>query len=141
MHHFSDPIELLKEDALNAIAGVKTNPSLPVIVKTAERELTPPAPPSYSFPVGYHDLYPDISINSQLNRFYGGVGGDSMLTEIRAGVAGESDKVEVVQAQESLASAELDVINSIFARNVAKHNLARSIASAADSLQELLSLR
>ena len=64
-----------------------------------------------------------------------------MLTEIRAGVAGESDKVEVVQAQESLASAELDVINSIFARNVAKHNLARSIASAADSLQELLSLR
>jgi hypothetical protein len=91
--------------------------------------------------VGYHDLYPDISINSQLNRFYGWVGGDSMLTEIRAGVAGESDKVEVVQAQESLASAELDVINSIFARNVAKHNLARSIASAADSLQELLSLR
>jgi outer membrane protein TolC len=55
--------------------------------------------------------------------------------------AGVTDNVEVVQAQESLTSAELDVINSVFAHNVAKLSLARSIASAADSLQQFLSLR
>ena len=52
--------------------------------------------------------------------------------------AGVTDNVEVVQAQEFLTSAELDVINSVFAHNVAKLSLARSIASAADSLQQFL---
>ncbi len=55
--------------------------------------------------------------------------------------AGVTDNVEVVQAQESLTSAELDVINSVFAHNVAKLSLARSVASAADSLQQFLSLQ
>jgi outer membrane protein TolC len=55
--------------------------------------------------------------------------------------AGVTDNVEVVQAQESLTSAELDVINSVFAHNVAKLSLARSIASAADSLQQFLSVQ
>ena len=55
--------------------------------------------------------------------------------------AGVTDNVEVVQAQESLTSAELDVINSVFAHNVAKLSLARSIASAADGLQQFLSLQ
>jgi outer membrane protein TolC len=55
--------------------------------------------------------------------------------------AGVTDNVEVVQAQEFLTSAELDVINSVFAHNVAKLSLARSIASAADSLQQFLSLQ
>ena len=55
--------------------------------------------------------------------------------------AGVTDNVEVVQAQESLASAELDAINSVFAHNVAKLSLARSIASAADSLQQFLSFQ
>ena len=55
--------------------------------------------------------------------------------------AGVTDNVEVVQAQESLTSAELDVINSVFAHNVAKLSLARSIASAADNLQLFLSLQ
>ena len=44
-----------------------------------------------SFPVGYHELHPDISVNFQLNRFYGWVGDDSMLTEMRATVTGVSD--------------------------------------------------
>jgi hypothetical protein len=44
-----------------------------------------------SFPVGYHDLHPDISINFQLNRFYGRVGDDSMLTEMREAAAGVHD--------------------------------------------------
>jgi hypothetical protein len=42
-----------------------------------------PARPASSFPVGYHDLHPDVSLNFQLNRFYGWVGDDSMLTEMR----------------------------------------------------------
>ena len=55
----------------------------------------PSASPAISFPVGYHDLHPDISVNFQLNRFYGWVGDDSMLTEMReravAGVQRLSD--------------------------------------------------
>jgi outer membrane protein TolC len=55
--------------------------------------------------------------------------------------AGITDNVEVVQAQESLTSAELDVINSVFAHNLAKLSVARSIASASDNLQDFLSLQ
>ena len=55
--------------------------------------------------------------------------------------AGVTDNVEVVQAQESLTSADLDSINSVFAHNVAKLSLARAIASAADNLQQFLSLQ
>jgi alpha-beta hydrolase superfamily lysophospholipase len=51
---------------------------------------TVPARPVISFPVGYHDLHPDISINFQLNRFYGWVGDNSMLTEMREAAAGLS---------------------------------------------------
>jgi outer membrane protein TolC len=55
--------------------------------------------------------------------------------------AGVTDNVEVVQAQESLTSAELDLINSVFAHNVGKLSLARSIATAADHLQQFLSFQ
>jgi len=55
--------------------------------------------------------------------------------------AGVTDNVEVVQAQESLTSAELDTINSVFAHNLAKLSLARAIASAADNLQQFLNLQ
>jgi outer membrane protein TolC len=55
--------------------------------------------------------------------------------------AGVTDNVEVVQAQESLTSAQLDQINSVFAHNIAKLSLARAIASAADNLQQFLNLQ
>ena len=55
--------------------------------------------------------------------------------------AGVTDNVEVVQAQESLSSAELDQINSVFAHNVAKLSLARATATAADDLQQFLNLQ
>lgn len=55
--------------------------------------------------------------------------------------AGVTDNVEVVQAQESLSSAELDQINSVFAHNLAKLALARAIASAADNLQQFLNFQ
>ena len=45
--------------------------------------------------------------------------------------AGVSNNVDVVQSQESVAGAQLDYINSVFAHNVAKLALARAIGSAA----------
>lgn len=53
---------------------------------------------------------------------------------------GVSDNVEVVQAQQAVASAQLDLINSILAHNVAKLTLARAIGNAADSLPDYLKL-
>ena len=76
---------------MNDANEVKANPNPVVIGKTTARELTAATAPSFSFPIGYYELHPDISINFQLNRFYGWVGDDSMLTEMReatAGVAG-----------------------------------------------------
>jgi outer membrane protein TolC len=53
-------------------------------------------------------------------------------------VAGVADNVAVVQSQESVASAELDYINSIFAHNVAKLSLARAIGRAGNNLPQFL---
>lgn len=53
---------------------------------------------------------------------------------------GVSDSVEVVQAQESVATAELDYINSVFAHNIGKLNLARATGQAAEKLAEFLKL-
>jgi outer membrane protein TolC len=53
--------------------------------------------------------------------------------------AGVTDSVEVVQAQESVTSAKLDFINSVFAHNAAKLTLARAMGRAADNLPRFLS--
>jgi outer membrane protein TolC len=55
--------------------------------------------------------------------------------------AGITDSVEVSQAQSSVASAELDYINSVFAHNVAKLSLARAAGGSAESLQRYLKLQ
>jgi outer membrane protein TolC len=55
--------------------------------------------------------------------------------------AGVTDNVEVVQSQESVAGAELDYINSVFAHNVAKLSLARAVGQAADNLAQFLQTR
>ena len=67
---------------MNPMTEVKTNSNAAPV--TSEN-------PAISFPVGYHQLHPDISINFQLNRFYGWVGDDSMLTEMREALAGVKD--------------------------------------------------
>ncbi|HEY6348774.1 MAG TPA: TolC family protein [Candidatus Angelobacter sp.] len=54
--------------------------------------------------------------------------------------AGVTDSVEVVQAQASLAAADLDYINSVFAHNLAKLSLARATGNAADHLAEFLKI-
>ena len=53
--------------------------------------------------------------------------------------AGVADSVELVQSQEALAGAELDYINSVFAHNLAKLSLARSMGGAAENLPKFLS--
>jgi outer membrane protein TolC len=53
--------------------------------------------------------------------------------------AGITDPVEVVQAQESVATADLDYISSLFAHNLAKLTLARAIGHAEENLRQFLS--
>jgi outer membrane protein TolC len=53
---------------------------------------------------------------------------------------GVTDSVEVVQSQEALANADLDYINSVFANNLAKLSLARAVGSAADNLEQFITL-
>jgi outer membrane protein TolC len=52
--------------------------------------------------------------------------------------AGVINTVEVVQAQQTVASAQLDLIDSVFAHNLAKLNLARVLGHAAEQLPSLL---
>jgi outer membrane protein TolC len=55
--------------------------------------------------------------------------------------AGVSDNLEVVQSQESVAAADLDYINSVFAHNLAKISLARAIGRTADKLPQFVKLQ
>jgi outer membrane protein TolC len=55
--------------------------------------------------------------------------------------AGVSNNTELVQSQETMASAELDYINSVFAHNVAKLSLARAMGRAADNLSQFLQMQ
>ena len=36
-----------------------------------------------TFPISYHDLHPDVSMNFQMNRWFGWVGEPEMLEEMR----------------------------------------------------------
>jgi outer membrane protein TolC len=63
-----------------------------------------------------------------------------MLTRQRFD-AGITDSVEVSQAQSSVASAELDYINSVFAHNVAKLSLARAAGGSVETLPRYLKLQ
>lgn len=55
--------------------------------------------------------------------------------------AGVADTVEVVQAQEQVAAAELDYITSLYAHNLAKASVARSMGQADQSIQQFLERR
>ena len=52
-----------------------------------------------------------------------------------------STNVDVVQSQESVSSAQLDYIDSIFAHNLAKLSLARALGGAADKLAQFLNVQ
>jgi len=55
--------------------------------------------------------------------------------------AGITDSLEVVRAQESVATADLDYINSVFAHNLAKLAFARAVGRAATDLERFLVVR
>ena len=52
--------------------------------------------------------------------------------------AGVINTLEVVQAQQTVASGQLDLIDSVFAHNLAKLSLARALGHAADQIPSLL---
>jgi outer membrane protein TolC len=52
--------------------------------------------------------------------------------------AGVVNTLEVVQAQQTVSSAQLDLIDSVFAHNLAKLSLARAVGHAADQIPSLL---
>jgi outer membrane protein TolC len=52
--------------------------------------------------------------------------------------AGVVNTLEVVQAQQTVASAQLDLIDSVFTHNLAKLNLARALGHASEELPKLL---
>jgi len=52
--------------------------------------------------------------------------------------AGVINTVEVVQAQQTVSGAQLDLINSIFAHNLAKLTLARDLGHASEQLPRIL---
>jgi len=54
---------------------------------------------------------------------------------------GVSTNADVVQSQESVSSAQLDYIDSIFAHNLAKLSLARALGGAADKLTQFLNVQ
>jgi outer membrane protein TolC len=55
--------------------------------------------------------------------------------------AGVSQNVDVVQSQESVASTNLDYINSVFAHNLAKLSLARALGDPLDKIAQFLSVQ
>jgi outer membrane protein TolC len=61
------------------------------------------------------------------------------LTQARDRFAsGVADTVEVIQAQESVATANNDYINAVYSHNLAKVTLARAIGQAEQSVQQFL---
>jgi outer membrane protein TolC len=55
--------------------------------------------------------------------------------------AGISDNIAVVQAQDAVAGAQLDYINSVFAHNLVKLSLARAVGRAAENWQQFVAVK
>jgi outer membrane protein TolC len=55
--------------------------------------------------------------------------------------AGVSDNIEVVQAQESVATANDSLISSLYSHNVSKVNLARALGAAEQGIQRLVEVK
>src|SRR5579863_2417930 len=55
--------------------------------------------------------------------------------------AGVTDNIEVVQAQESVATANDNLIGALYAHNLAKVNLARALGGAEQGIQKLMEVK
>jgi hypothetical protein len=56
----------------------------PIQAATIANDPSRAVSPSFSFPIGYYEFHPNVSINSQLSRFFGWVGDDSALRDQNA---------------------------------------------------------
>lgn len=72
---------------------------------------------------------------AQSNR---GLAAESLTQARDRFAAGVADTLEVVQAQETVAAAELDYISSLYAHNLAKASLARAIGQADQNIKQFL---
>ena len=55
--------------------------------------------------------------------------------------AGVNDNIEVIQAQESVASANDSVISALYAHNLGKVSLARALGGAEQGIQKLMEVK
>ena len=55
--------------------------------------------------------------------------------------AGVSDNLAVVQSQDAIASARLDYINSLFAHNLAKLELARALGRTSENWHQFVTVK
>jgi outer membrane protein TolC len=55
--------------------------------------------------------------------------------------AGVTDNIEVIQAQESVASANDSLISALYAHNLAKVALARALGGAEQGIQKLMEVK
>jgi outer membrane protein TolC len=69
-----------------------------------------------------------------------GVSRDNLVLTRQRFDAGIADNLAVVQSQEALAGAEYDYINSVFAHNLAKLSLARTVGRASEDIGRYLVL-
>jgi len=69
-----------------------------------------------------------------------GVSRDNLVLTRQRFDAGIADNLAVVQSQEALAGAEYDYINSVFAHNLAKLALARTVGRASEDIGRYLVL-
>jgi outer membrane protein TolC len=76
----------------------------------------------------------DVARNNQQ------VGRETLTLTRQRFEAGITDEVEVTQAQESVVSADLDYITSVFAHNLSKVALARAIGRAEERLGQFLQM-
>jgi len=76
---------------MTPVTDLKTNPKATPELAIVNGGAAAATASAFSFPIGYYDLHPNVSVNFQLNRFYGWAGDDSMLTEMRDAVASVND--------------------------------------------------
>jgi outer membrane protein TolC len=67
-----------------------------------------------------------------------GLAGETLVQARDRFAAGVADTVEVTQAQESVATANNDLINAVYSHNLAKVTLARAMGQAEQSVQQFL---
>lgn len=84
---------------------------------TASAVQAPEASASQQFPVGYHDIHPNVSLNFQMNRWYSWTNDQEMLAEMRAVAPQIHDYTDVYRVFSDLSEKALQqnhVVRSAF---------------------------